>query len=247
MKTLEKNYLWTGRLSKRAKTDYIILHHAASSKCSADDIHRIHISNGWCGIGYHFYVRKDGSVCVGRPIDTIGAHTEDYNSISIGICFEGNFEKEKMNDVQKSVGNELVFYLKRMYPNAIVKKHSSFNSTVCPGKNFPFDAISQGIESFTNTSDIIKELSRRGIVTDEKLWLKKCTPNSNSYHLAKKICNMTKMSEKRNPELKSVNDIVWELSHRGIITDKALWLNLFKEDKNLYWLGYKAANMTRER
>jgi hypothetical protein len=33
----------------------------------------------------------------------------------------------------------------------------------------------------------------------------------------------------------------------GIITDKNLWLNLFKEDEDLYWLGFKAANKTANR
>ena len=41
-------------------------------------------------------------------------------------------------------------------------------------------------------------------------------------------------------ELVTVNDIVWELSHRGIITDKDLWLKKLSEDTNAYWLARKA-------
>ena len=37
----------------------------------------------------------------------------------------------------------------------------------------------------------------------------------------------------------TVNDIVWELAHRGIITDKELWLKKLEEDKNSYWLAKK--------
>lgn len=40
-------------------------------------------------------------------------------------------------------------------------------------------------------------------------------------------------------EIESVNDIVWELASRGIITDKALWLKKLEEDKNVYWLCKK--------
>ena len=40
-------------------------------------------------------------------------------------------------------------------------------------------------------------------------------------------------------ELISVNDIVWELAHRGIITNKNLWLKKLKEDSNAYWLARK--------
>ena len=43
-------------------------------------------------------------------------------------------------------------------------------------------------------------------------------------------------------ELTSVNDIVWELAERGIITDKALWLKKLSEDTNAYWLARKCVN-----
>ncbi len=48
-------------------------------------------------------------------------------------------------------------------------------------------------------------------------------------------------------ELTSVNDIVWELAHRGIITDKDLWLKKLKEDVNSYWLARKTANYLRNK
>ncbi len=244
MKIIEKSYSWKGTLQKRVRTDYIIIHHAASVSCSADDIHRIHVNNnGWTGIGYHFYVRKNGSVYEGRPINTVGAHTENYNSIGVGICFEGNFEKEKMCDAQKSAGNELICYLRNLYPGAEVKKHSDFNATVCPGKNFPFDEIKEDRE-ITDAALIVKELCKRGIITNVGLWNVKCATDTNAYWLARKICNMTKKAPERVPKLESVNDIVWELYHRGIITDKALWLKIKEVDKDLYWLGYKGANMT---
>lgn len=40
-------------------------------------------------------------------------------------------------------------------------------------------------------------------------------------------------------ELTSINDIVWELAHRGIITDKELWLKKLETDSNSYWLTRK--------
>lgn len=48
-------------------------------------------------------------------------------------------------------------------------------------------------------------------------------------------------------ELTSVNDIVWELHNRGIITDKKLWLEKLEEDRNAYWLARKCANYIRNR
>ena len=46
-------------------------------------------------------------------------------------------------------------------------------------------------------------------------------------------------------ELESVNDIVWELAHRGIITNTALWLNKLEQDKNAYWLARKTLHALR--
>lgn len=194
MNIIEKNYVWNGSLAKRSKTDFIILHHASAKQASPDAIHSWHLKNGWAGIGYNLVVRKDGSVYRGRPIDTVGAHTVNYNSSGIGICFEGDFENENMNDTQKNAGKELISYLRKLYPNAKVKKHMDFAATDCPGKNFPFDEIAAGI-------------------TETK-------------------------------ELESINDIVWELNHRGIITDVESWLKKLGEDDYAYWLARKTANMT---
>lgn len=46
-------------------------------------------------------------------------------------------------------------------------------------------------------------------------------------------------------ELTSVNDIVWELAHRGIITNKELWLKKLEADRDAYWLARKCANYIR--
>lgn len=48
-------------------------------------------------------------------------------------------------------------------------------------------------------------------------------------------------------ELTSVNDIVWELAHRGIITDKQLWLKKLETDSNSYWLARKTVKYIREK
>ena len=123
-------------MTKRTKTDLIVLHHAAAKSCSVQDVHRWHLDRGWSGIGYHFFIRKDGTVWRGRPEDRVGAHTVDYNSRSIGICFEGNFEKELMPEIQKAAGLELIAYLKGKYPIKDIKGHGELKATACPGKFF---------------------------------------------------------------------------------------------------------------
>ncbi len=136
------NYSWNGTLCSRYITDFIVLHHAAANG-SAETIHNAHLHNGWTGIGYHFYVRKDGTIYQGRPIDKIGAHCvpQQCNKRSVGVCFEGNFENEVMPEAQKIAGKRLVSYIRKIYPGAVVKRHKDFDATACPGKNFPFGEI----------------------------------------------------------------------------------------------------------
>ena len=125
MKIIEKTYRWNGTLARRGVTRRIILHHAAAVTCSADQIHAWHLANGWSGIGYHFFVRKDGTVYRGRPEDTVGAHAGGSNSDSIGVCFEGSFDKEEMPAVQRRAGTELVAYLKKKYGVTTVLRRGS--------------------------------------------------------------------------------------------------------------------------
>ncbi|RHR91437.1 N-acetylmuramoyl-L-alanine amidase [Coprobacillus sp. AF15-30] len=136
MNIIEKTYKWNGKLSNRKSTNRIILHHAESKSCTADDIHRWHLANGWCGIGYHFFVRKDGSIYRARPEGVVGSHAKGSNSDSIGICFEGSYMTETMSDVQINAGRELVAYLKNKYGITTVQKHKDVCSTNCPGTNY---------------------------------------------------------------------------------------------------------------
>lgn len=142
MNIIDTGLKFMGTLTKRTSTTEIILHHAAGDG-SVQSIHNWHIhGNGWLGIGYHFYIRKDGSIYRGRPEEMVGGHTYGVNSMTIGICFEGNFENESMSLAQKNAGGELVGYLLDKYPSIYkVSKHEDHNATACPGKKFPFEDI----------------------------------------------------------------------------------------------------------
>lgn len=152
MNIIEKTYKWNGKLSNRKSTNRIILHHAESKSCTADDIHSWHLKKGWSGIGYHFFVRKDGSIYRGRPEEVVGSHAKGSNSDSIGICFEGSYMTETMGQTQINAGRELVSYLKKKYGISKVQKHKDVCSTNCPGTNFPFDQIVNGTVITTPTS-----------------------------------------------------------------------------------------------
>lgn len=143
-------------MDTRTKTNRILLHHAEASSCTAEDIHRWHLANGWSGAGYQFLIRKDGSTYRLRPEDKVGAHARGSNSDSIGICFEGKYNEETMPEAQIKAGQELVAYLKNKYGISKVQAHRDVCSTDCPGKNFPFEQIANCTASnvqVTNTSN----------------------------------------------------------------------------------------------
>lgn len=146
MNILKPNYDWAYALTNRGTTTHLVLHHAAGDG-SPEAIHAYHKSLGWAGIAYHFYIRKDGSVYAGRPIDKTGGHTTNWNWCSLGICFEGNFEIEEMGEAQIKAGAELVDYIRGLYPGIAIGKHKDFQATACPGRNFPYDEIVAGLES----------------------------------------------------------------------------------------------------
>lgn len=141
MNIIRPSYTWSSSLAYRTKTDYIVLHHRAGNG-DVLSIHDQHLKQGWSGIGYHYYIRKNGAIYGGRPESTKGAHCINYNSNSIGVCFEGNYETETtMPPAQIRAGQELISYLRGKYPSAKVVGHRDLYATACPGKYFPSDTI----------------------------------------------------------------------------------------------------------
>ncbi len=154
-----------GRLETRPHTDSIVLHHRAGSG-DAMSLHASHLKDGWQGIGYHFYVRRDGTVYRGRPIDAVGAHTSGHNGHTVGICFEGNFEKEAMGEAQQKAGAALIAHIQQGYGGRLsVFGHRDLSATACPGKNFPFQAVTKR----ANALCIADTMAKDGIITKENL------------------------------------------------------------------------------
>lgn len=158
MKIIESNLQFKS-LSNLGQVKRIILHHAEAKHCTIYDIHQWHLANGWSGCGYHFLVRKDGTIYRGRPEDKLGAHTANHNTGSLGICFEGAYNTETMSETQIKTGQELIVYLLDKYKllKTNVYKHKDFNSTDCPGNNFPYETLRSGTKNETVIVKSIEE------------------------------------------------------------------------------------------
>lgn len=129
----------------------IIVHHPAHKTWDIHDIHKAHKNKGWSGIGYNYFVTKDGRVQKGRG-NNVGAHVSGHNSHTIGVSFQGNFQEETPTNEQLRAGAELIAQLIR--DNGInihdVIGHCDVAATVCPGKNFDLDLLRDFILEFTN-------------------------------------------------------------------------------------------------
>lgn len=147
MNIIETDWHWAGGLSNRASTEYIALHHAAAVTCTAAQVDQWHKDNDWSGIGYHYFVRKDGTIYRGRPENKMGAHVSGMNNCSLGICAEGNYDIETtMPTAQYNAIVELIADIKTRYPNAKVVGHRDIGSSDCPGRYYPLDRIKDDAE-----------------------------------------------------------------------------------------------------
>jgi N-acetyl-anhydromuramyl-L-alanine amidase AmpD len=119
----------------------IVIHCSAVpiwQESSAADIDRWHRAKGWSGIGYHYVVRRDGTVETGRPLSRIGSHCQYHNAHSIGICYEGGLDAQgrpadTRTPEQKQALRTLVERLHREFPIALILGHNVLNPMkACP-------------------------------------------------------------------------------------------------------------------
>lgn len=146
-------------LAERPATNYIVIHHTGNpcdDDLSAEEIHQSHLSQGWAGIGYHYVIRKDGSIERGRPHNMIGSHACGFNSESIGIHVCGNFEIAEPTEAQQNSLSMLIAELCKIYgliaSADIVVGHRDLMATACPGENLykKLDTVRGNAEWYRN-------------------------------------------------------------------------------------------------
>ena len=132
---------------------FLVLH-CSASRCdqdySVEQLRRDHKARGFYDIGYHFYIRKDGTMTQHRKLLEVGAHARPYNRCSIGICYEGGLDEHgkpynTMTAEQETRLVDLFRNLKTLFPKAKIVGHRDLPGTTpkeCPG----FDAGSWALQ-----------------------------------------------------------------------------------------------------
>jgi N-acetyl-anhydromuramyl-L-alanine amidase AmpD len=128
------------------KLNKIIVHCSASDIAGHDNIDTIrkwHVDErGWKDVGYHFFIRKDGTIEKGRDVRIAGAHCKGHNHDSIGICLSG--KSEFTLDQYISLG-ALLQVVQFEYGDLGIYPHNHFNKgKTCP--NFDSKLFDKAIE-----------------------------------------------------------------------------------------------------
>lgn len=146
-------------LTQRDSTTRIVIHHTGNptdDDLSAEQLHRSHQLQGWAGIGYHFVIRKDGTVELGRPDWAVGAHAEGFNYCSIGVHVCGNFNVAEPTEAQLNALPMLLADICDAYgliaSDSVVMGHRDLMATECPGNNLykQLDTIRGNAEWYRN-------------------------------------------------------------------------------------------------
>lgn len=87
---------------------------------------------GWTDIGYHFFIRKDGTVENGRDLERTPAAQKGFNTGSIAICLSG-LELELFTEAQLDALKALCQEIDDLYDNISFHGHNEVNPhKICP-------------------------------------------------------------------------------------------------------------------
>ena len=111
---------------------YIIIHCSATRETqdyTPEQLKHDHMQRGFIDVGYHYYIRKDGSVTQHRHLNEVGAHCRPFNRCSIGVCYEGGLDangkpKDTRTISQRGTLAGLLLELKRRFPKAVIRGHN---------------------------------------------------------------------------------------------------------------------------
>lgn len=106
-----------------------------------DDIRVMHLKRGFIDVGYHYVIKRDGTVQTGRPLDRQGAHVSKYNHLSVGICLIGGVSEKDINvpeanftPAQFASLKKVLADLRTKFPNADICGHRDIPNVrkACP-------------------------------------------------------------------------------------------------------------------
>lgn len=137
-------------IRKNDKPSNVTVYSSEKDNCSLEELETIDKSLNRLTFSGHFYIRTNGQILRGRPLDSIGEYaynadnTVNLNYNNIGVCLEGDFNSNFLPDIQKFSLYKLFEYLKGIYGQDIrmlYLRELDFKNN--PGILFPYNDISR--------------------------------------------------------------------------------------------------------
>ena len=130
-------------MSRRKETNYIVIHSTQTKPNANINIRTVdewHRKRGMLKVGYHFFIRREGLIEVGRGVNDIGSHTKENDLDSVSVCLAGGLNTRGIvaPDYAKEQVETLFVLVKtliHMYPDAYVVGHRDLSTTECPSFN----------------------------------------------------------------------------------------------------------------
>ena len=177
---VETNLSFNGTAQPLGEVKHISIHHTGPSGTytpeqeatidwDAKKIHEFHKTASGLdgrGIGYHFVIRKNGTIERGRPENELGCHTYKNNTGTLGIHVSGHFGFGNPTEAQLSSLAKLLADLCAKYnlncDRDTIRGHREFpeneGATECPGDNMiaVLDDVVKKAASMKSTSTVGK-------------------------------------------------------------------------------------------
>jgi hypothetical protein len=136
----------------RTRWNGIVIHHSGQPAGDGESMHRLHLSYGYSGLGYHFIIGNgnglgDGVIHVGYRwsrqlpgVHTAGPLADQHNKRSIGICLIGNGDRRSFTPRQLEQLITLVQRLQReldISAERVYLQSELGTGSTSPGQLFP--------------------------------------------------------------------------------------------------------------
>ena len=172
------------------EVDRIFIHCSASNNPAHDDISVIRrwhkMDLGWSDVGYHYFIKKDGTLEIGRDLEKTPAAQRGHNVGTIAICLSG-LEEEDFTEEQFHTLYNLCEEIGNQIPEVTFHGHCEVSDKTCPVFNYkkvlkldsygkmltPDEAVDESLKSILeilrSDTDEIADLKKRVDALEKKL------------------------------------------------------------------------------
>lgn len=81
----------------KREVNRVFIHCSAANRPQWDDVSVIdawHLKRGWNGVGYHYFIKMDGTIQPGRSLEKKPASAKGHNTGTIAICLHGLYTSD---------------------------------------------------------------------------------------------------------------------------------------------------------